>query len=86
MWPFNKHKDKDKATATVVVVVVAVEVVVVAKVKAKDNGIGEEQVKEDNSQTPKFFATVFCPNCGTKHNVRDKAWQESLDTRKEDQR
>ena len=31
------------------------------------------QVEEDNSPTPMFFATVFCPNCGTKHNVRDKA-------------
>ena len=44
------------------------------------------QVEEDNSQTPKFFATVFCLNCGTKHNVRDKAWQGGLDTRKEDQK
>ena len=44
------------------------------------------QVEEDNSQAPKLFATVFCPNCGTKHNVRDKAWQESLDARKEDQK
>ena len=34
----------------------------------------QRQVKEDNSQAPNFFATVFCPNCGTKQNVRDKAW------------
>ena len=27
------------------------------------------QVEEDYSQMPKFFATVYCPNCGTKHNV-----------------
>ena len=44
------------------------------------------QVEEDTSQAPRSFATVFCPNCGTKHNVRDKAWQESLDARKEDKR
>ena len=29
---------------------------------------------------------MFCPNCGTKHNVRDKAWQDSLDARKEEQK
>ena len=44
------------------------------------------QVEEDNSQTPKFFATVYCPSWETKHNVRDKAWQVSLDARREDQR
>ena len=58
--------------------------------RGKGQGQGQwywgRQVEEDNSQTPKFFATVFCPNCGTKHNMRDKAWQECLDARKEDQR
>ena len=44
------------------------------------------EVEEDNSTTPKFFAIVFCPNGGTKHNVRDKAWQDSLDARKEEQK
>ena len=29
---------------------------------------------------------MFCPDCRTKHNVRDKAWQESLDARKEEQK
>ena len=51
--------------------------------RGKGQGQGQwywrRQIEEDNSQTPKFFATVFCFNCGTKHNVRDKAWQESLD-------
>ena len=58
--------------------------------RGKGQGQGQwywrRQVEEDNSQTPKFFATVFCPNCGTKHNVKDKAWQESLDARIEDQK
>ena len=58
--------------------------------RGKGQGQGQwywrRQVEEDNSQTPKFFASVFCPNCGTKHNVRDKAWQESLDARREDQK
>ena len=58
--------------------------------RGKGQGHGQwywrRQVEEDNSQTPKFFATVFCPNCGTKHNVRAKAWQESLDARKKDQK
>ena len=58
--------------------------------RGKGQGQGQwywrRQVEEDNSQTPKFLATVFCPNCGTKHNVRDKAWQESLDARKEHQK
>ena len=58
--------------------------------RGKGQGQGQwywrRQVEEDNSQTPKFFGTVFCPNCGTKHNVRDKAWKESLDARMEDQK
>ena len=58
--------------------------------RGKGQGQGQwywrREVEEDNSTTPKFFATVFCPNCGTKHNVRDKAWQESLDPSKEDQK
>ena len=58
--------------------------------RGKAQGQGQwywrRQVEEDNSQTPKFSATVFCPNCGTKDNVRDKAWQESLDARKEDEK
>ena len=58
--------------------------------RGKGQGQGQwywrRQVEEDNSQTPKFFATVFCPDCGTKHNVRDKAWQESLDARREEQK
>ena len=44
------------------------------------------EVEEDNSTTLNSFATVFFPNCGTKHNVRDNAWQESLDARKEEQK
>ena len=86
LWPFKKQEDKDKATATVMVVVVAVEVVVVGKLKAKDNGIGEGKSKRTTLKRPSFFAIVCCANCGTKHNVREKAWQESLDPRKEDQR
>ena len=57
-----------------------------AKVKDKDNGIGEGRSKKTALKRPNVFATVFCPNCRTKHNVRDKAWQESPDARKEDQR
>ena len=58
--------------------------------RCKGQGQGQwywrRQVEEVNSQAPKFFATVYCPNCGTKGNVRDKAWQESLDARREEQR
>ena len=58
--------------------------------RGKGQGQGQwywrREVEEDNSSAPKFFATVFCPNCGTKHNVRDKAWQDSLDARKEEQK
>ena len=58
--------------------------------RGKGQGQGQwywrRDVEEDNSTAPKFFATVFCPNCGTKHNVRDKAWQDSLDARKEEQK
>ena len=58
--------------------------------RGKGQGQGQwywrREVEEDNSTAPKFFATVFCPNCGTKHNVRDKAWQDSLDARKEEQK
>ena len=58
--------------------------------RGKGQGQGQwywrREVEEDNSTAPKFFATVFCPNCGTKHNVRDKAWQDSLDARKQEQK
>ena len=58
--------------------------------RGKGQGQGQwywqREVEEDNSTAPKFFATLFCPNCGTKHNVRDKAWQDSLDARKEEQK
>ena len=58
--------------------------------RGKGQGQGQwywrREVEEDNSTAPKFFATVFCPNCGTKHNVRDKAWQDSLEARKEEQK
>ena len=58
--------------------------------RGKGQGQGQwywqREVEEDNSTTPKLFATVFCPNCVTKHNVRDKAWQDSLDARKEEQK
>ena len=58
--------------------------------QGKGQGQGQwycrREVEEDNSTAPQFFATVFCPNCGTKHNVTDKAWQDSLDARKEEQK
>ena len=50
--------------------------------RGKGQGQGQwywrRQVEEDNSQTPTFFATVFCPKCGGKHNPRDKRWQGAL--------
>ena len=58
--------------------------------RGKGQGQGQwywrREVEQDNSTAPKFFATVFCPNCGTNHNVRDKSWQDSLDARKEEQK
>ena len=72
--------------ATVVVVAEAVEKVDEAKEQCQGQWYWRGEVEEDNSTTPKFFATVFCLNCGTKHNVRDKAWQDSLDARIEEQK
>ena len=56
------------------------------KGQGQGQGYWRREVEEDNSTAPKFFGTVFCHNCGTKHNVSDKVWQDSLDARKEEQK